>query len=460
MRPDVGAELLIALVVRPFAEQVEVEIGQDRAEAVGIFEVPGVAVVPFDLQAIGEGLEVVGQDDLEQAIGMDPMERDLRAISGVFRGDDPRPFRLGQEGTDGPRGLPPQLDLVRAQDRERVPEVGVDQVVDDFLGDGRGDLWGGGHCRRLARSVHRRRTPRTLLTLAMPTMGRNRHALEELASSIPRGAEIGLPSRCSRGDVTLGMSPICLRVFRPHREGVRRMSTVLLVDDSPSDRALFRMILGRAGFSVHELSRGLDAVAKAREIRPHVVVLDVNLPDTDGHAVCRAIRADPVCSGLPVLMLTVKGHDDDVLAGLEAGADDYLAKDEAGEIILARVRRLVQFRKLATISVLNEQLAQVGRLVAGIVHEIRAPLTVIRGNAELIALELDGDSPATAWVEPILRSVKTLQVRLDHLMAAVRTGPSDPAPLDVLPLLREAVSLFLKGTDPRRGKVARGPPGR
>jgi signal transduction histidine kinase len=228
---------------------------------------------------------------------------------------------------------------------------------------------------------------------------------------------------------------------------------VLLVDDSPADRALFRLILGRAGFSVHELSRGLDAVAKAREIRPHVVVLDVNLPDTDGHAVCRALRADPVCSGLPVLMLTIKGQDDDVLAGLEAGADDYLAKDEAGEIILARVRRLVQFRKLATVSVLNEQLAQLGRLVAGIVHEIRAPLTVIRGNAEMIAMD-SADNPTTSqWVEPILRSVKTLQLRLDHLMAAVRTGPSDPRPVDVLPLVREALNLFQKGTDPRRGSV-------
>jgi signal transduction histidine kinase len=232
------------------------------------------------------------------------------------------------------------------------------------------------------------------------------------------------------------------------------MSTVLLVDDSPSDRALFRTILGRAGFAVHELSRGLEAVARAREIRPHVVVLDVNLPDTDGHAVCRAIRADPFCAGLPVLMLTVRGHDNDVLAGLEAGADDYLAKDEAGEIILARVRRLVQFRKLATLSVLNEQLAQVGRLVAGIVHEIRAPLTVIRGNAELMSMELSGDTPGAQWVEPILRSAKTLQVRLDHLMAAVRTGPSEPTPIDIVPLLREAISLFLKGTDPRRGKVS------
>ncbi len=232
------------------------------------------------------------------------------------------------------------------------------------------------------------------------------------------------------------------------------MSTVLLVDDSPADRALFRLILGRAGFLVHELSRGLDAVAKAREIRPHVVVLDVNLPDTDGHAVCRALRADPVCSSLPILMLTIKGHDEDVLAGLEAGADDYLGKDEANEIILARVHRLVQFRKLATVSVLNEQLAQVGRLVAGIVHEIRAPLSVIRGNAEMIAMEAEINAADCPWVEPILRSVKTLQVRLDHLMAAVRTGPSEPRAVDILPLLREAMNLFLKGTDPRRGSIA------
>jgi CheY-like chemotaxis protein len=119
------------------------------------------------------------------------------------------------------------------------------------------------------------------------------------------------------------------------------MSAVLIVDDSPADRALFRILLNRAGYQVHEVSTGGEALAQAPELRPHMIVLDVNLPDIDGHAVCRGLRADPRCMGIPILMLTVRDHEADILAGLEAGADDYVAKDAASEIILARVRRLV-----------------------------------------------------------------------------------------------------------------------
>lgn len=233
------------------------------------------------------------------------------------------------------------------------------------------------------------------------------------------------------------------------------MSAVLLVDDSPADRALFRIILGRAGFTVHEAATGREALAKARELRPHIIVLDVNLPDTDGHTVCRQLRADPQCAGIPVLMLTVRGNEADVLAGLEAGADDYVPKDADSQIVLARVRRLVRYRQMATSSVLNEQLAQVGRLLAGIVHEIRGPLSVIRGNAELLKLHLGPENESLGqWIEPIIRSTQLLQARLEHLMAAVRTGPPVLQPLEVGPLLRESVDLFQKGTDPRRGKVA------
>jgi signal transduction histidine kinase len=232
------------------------------------------------------------------------------------------------------------------------------------------------------------------------------------------------------------------------------MSAVLLVDDSPADRALFRRILVRAGFEVHEIASGRQALARAIEIRPHIVVLDVNLADTDGHTVCRQLRAERALTGMPVLMLTVRDNEADILAGLEAGADDYVPKDSAPEIILARVRRLISYRQMATLSVLNEQLVQIGRLLAGIVHEIRAPLSVIRGNAELMRLTLGPDDPSHRWIDPILRNAQILQIRLEHLMAAVRTGPPVLQPVGIGPLVAEAADLFLKGTDPRGSKVA------
>jgi signal transduction histidine kinase len=227
------------------------------------------------------------------------------------------------------------------------------------------------------------------------------------------------------------------------------MGTVLIVDDSPSDRALFRTILTRAGFTVHETARGLDAPGRVKELRPHAIVLDVNLPDTDGHEVCRALKADKETAGFPVLMLTVRDNDVDVLAGLDAGADDYVAKDADPALILARLRRLIQFRQLATVAVLNEHLVQVGKLLAGIVHEIRGPLSVIRGSAELMSMQAQPDDPLLQWVEPILRSAKLLQIRLEHLMATVRSGPSVIQCVEPGPLVRESSDLYLKGIDPR-----------
>ena len=105
---------------------------------------------------------------------------------------------------------------------------------------------------------------------------------------------------------------------------------------------MFRTILARGGYTVFEVVRGSEAVAKAREVRPHIIVLDVNLPDLDGLEVCRASAPIAQTASIPVLMLTVRHDDTDVLAGLEAGADDYVAKDSAPELILARVQRLVQ----------------------------------------------------------------------------------------------------------------------
>jgi signal transduction histidine kinase len=223
--------------------------------------------------------------------------------------------------------------------------------------------------------------------------------------------------------------------------------TVLIVDDSAADRALMRAILSRAGYTVHEVARGHDVIPRARQIRPHVIILDVNLPDMSGLDVCRAVRAEREIANVPVLMLTVRHDDTDVVAGLDAGADDYVVKDAAGAIILGRVRRLIEFRQMAGLAMLNQQLTQVGRLLTGIVHEIRGPLSVIRGNAELLRMEAR-EEEQTQWIDSIIRSTRILQVRLDHLMAAVRDSSAEMQLIDPLEVVREAVDLFIKGLPP------------
>lgn len=239
------------------------------------------------------------------------------------------------------------------------------------------------------------------------------------------------------------------------------MATALLIDDDPARAAALRAMLAGAGLTILGEGLGPDAPTLARALRPNLALLALRLDGVDVPALCRDLRADLAASGTSIVVITAGRAEPDppdeaarVAAALAAGADDALAVDEVPAVASSRLRRLVHFHQLTGMAILNEQLAQVGRLVAGIVHEIRAPLTVIRGNAELMALELGRDHAAGIWFRPILRNAQVLQARLDHLMAAVRTGPNDPRPLDVVPLVQESIGLFEKGIDACRGRVA------
>ena len=115
---------------------------------------------------------------------------------------------------------------------------------------------------------------------------------------------------------------------------------VLAVDDDPKMLSLMRRGLSFAGYEVDLAADGEEALAIARDHPPDLVVLDVMLPGLDGIEVCRRLRAaDP---GLPILLLTAKGRVPDRIAGLDAGADDYLVKPFAFEELLARIRALLR----------------------------------------------------------------------------------------------------------------------
>ncbi len=119
--------------------------------------------------------------------------------------------------------------------------------------------------------------------------------------------------------------------------------SVLLVEDDDRVRRALRLALEDEGFAVSEAGDGESGLLRLGEVHPDVVLLDVMLPDTDGVAVCRAIRRT---SEVPVIMVTARTDSQDIVAGLEAGADDYVTKPLVAKELSARIRALL--RRVAT----------------------------------------------------------------------------------------------------------------
>ena len=115
---------------------------------------------------------------------------------------------------------------------------------------------------------------------------------------------------------------------------------LLVVDDEPAVRDALRRALSLEGYDVELAEDGAEALAAAARTLPDAILLDVLMPGLDGLAVCRRLRAQG--DAVPVLMLTARAEVSDRVAGLDAGADDYLPKPFALEELLARVRALLR----------------------------------------------------------------------------------------------------------------------
>lgn len=118
--------------------------------------------------------------------------------------------------------------------------------------------------------------------------------------------------------------------------------TILVVDDEEDIRELVELNLRREGYHVLTCETGEQALDRVSSGTPDVVVLDLMLPGIDGLEVCKRLRADPKTRQIAVIMLTAKGEEADIVAGLELGADDYVTKPFSGKVLVARVRRLLR----------------------------------------------------------------------------------------------------------------------
>jgi two-component system, OmpR family, alkaline phosphatase synthesis response regulator PhoP len=117
---------------------------------------------------------------------------------------------------------------------------------------------------------------------------------------------------------------------------------VLVVDDEDDLLELVRYNLAKDGYEVECVGSGEQALLSARANPPDLVVLDLMLPAVDGLEVCRRLKADAKTRDVLIVMLTAKGEEADMVAGLERGADDYIAKPFSPRVLSARVRALLR----------------------------------------------------------------------------------------------------------------------
>jgi DNA-binding response OmpR family regulator len=149
---------------------------------------------------------------------------------------------------------------------------------------------------------------------------------------------------------------------------------ILVADDDPDLLDLVAYALGQAGYLVVKAVNGTTAIERFDAEAPDIAILDINMPGASGFDVCSTIRSR---SSVPIMMLTVRGEEQDLVRALDLGADDYLTKPFSPRTLLARVRALLRRARV-------EQTA--GPLTAGRVTLDAAASTVTVGDGEPVAL--------------------------------------------------------------------------
>ncbi len=175
---------------------------------------------------------------------------------------------------------------------------------------------------------------------------------------------------------------------------------VLVVDDSPDIRDYVAECL-QSRYQVVTAIDGQDGLEKARALRPNLIVSDVMMPNMTGFDMCRAIRADENIEHIPVVLVTSKATPEDKIEGLEAGADDYVAKPFSARELLARVENLIRVQDqktslerlnselLSSNAALRQASEMKSQLLSIASHDMKNPLTAIREFARILREESD-----------------------------------------------------------------------
>ncbi|MDJ0859725.1 MAG: diguanylate cyclase [Dinoroseobacter sp.] len=175
--------------------------------------------------------------------------------------------------------------------------------------------------------------------------------------------------------------------------------TILVIDDVATNRIVMKVKLASACYSVLLAETGREGLQIAREEQPDLILLDVVMPEMDGFSVCKRLKADPVTSSIPVIMITSLDDTDTRLRGLASGADEFLSKPLSEVTLLARVRSLLRSHSKAAELIAQTRTPELGGFV-----EERAKYDPPR--ADCVSLILAPDGVGSNWANGLRRRIR------------------------------------------------------
>ncbi len=269
---------------------------------------------------------------------------------------------------------------------------------------------------------------------------------------------------------------------------------ILIVDDVLENVQLLSKLLSQAGYSVRKALNGTMALTAAQQRPPHLILLDINMPEMNGYQVCQQLKQQPALAGIPVIFLSALDDPQDKVRAFEVGGVDYITKPFERDEVIVRIQHQLTIQALQqqlqeknqslelTLERLQEAQVQLiqkekmlglGQLIAGITHEVNNPISFIYGNLtparryfdQVLALlrlyrrkypqvdpdieaaiaEIDLDFILTDW-EKLMRSMQTGVERIKSIMVALQLfshlGESDIKPVDLNQSLDSVLSLL------------------
>lgn len=179
-------------------------------------------------------------------------------------------------------------------------------------------------------------------------------------------------------------------------------STVFIVDDSPvSSKIISRMLKKNSDYYSVKIWDGPECIKKAKEVKPDLILLDIQMPGMNGIEVCKVLRKDEQTYDIPVIFVTASTDNETLKEAFESGGTDYVRKPVNKIELLARIKSVLIKKKLEKRLMEKEKLNGVLEMAGGICHDLNQPMQVVSGYSELLLMDMGKENSAYPYIKMI-----------------------------------------------------------